>query len=242
MNQMTFYEKGKRTVVLNMSGSVLALPLRTLSKKPVVLHPRKGKAYIDIEDQCDQHDVVAALDDLETMTKAGKIAWYPKKSRPDSPNRKPPMVLPRREGETSVAPPNEFDKKLNVILQKERDEDERTKASSSNRNMERTEPGQITVEAASHNQTRFANNDSGEVDGHNLRAEPLPGPYDEVPVGTLVDAALKLGVITKAGSHLMFEAEAIANGIKAAYKAVEVNEELTDRIRAAMNAQEVVGQ
>ena len=77
----SFYEKGKRTVVLNTSGSVLALPLRTVTKKQLVLHPRKGRGFVDIEDQCDEREIRAALADLEQMTKDGLIGWHPRGSK-----------------------------------------------------------------------------------------------------------------------------------------------------------------
>jgi hypothetical protein len=191
------YVPGKMTVALNTSGQVLTLQLKTRVGGTISLHPRKGINYFDIEELCAPEIIEAQKRDLEFWTQKDWITWHPKGSHPDTPQSRG-MRLPEVEGESVIAPPNQYDKQINELIEKDIKEDDRTKASSSRRTLQRAVPGEapavISKTSAGYpNQTRFADASKGEIDAGAGTGSPRTRYADaaqgEVDGATMPDTA-----------------------------------------------------
>lgn len=163
------YVPGKMTVMLNTSGVHLNLGMKNRAGRPVSMHPKKGLKYIDVEEVFDEDTIKAYGYELEEWTRTGKITWHPKGSKP-APGTQPKMRLPQAAGETVTAPPNVYDAKINEQIAKERLEDEKSKASSTERDLTRAtesvpeNAAPTTISSSVPPQTRYADVSQGEID------------------------------------------------------------------------------
>jgi len=117
------YVEGKYTVLANATKGILNLPLPIRGKGGLALN--KGEA-IDIEKAMSKEAIRNWLSELERIEGLGYIKWFTVGTVPTLSQTVPKLTwVPNRIGST-VAPPNQFDKKLNTLLDEEKKRDERT--------------------------------------------------------------------------------------------------------------------
>lgn len=117
------YVEGKMTILGNATNGILNIPLPIRGKGGLVLG--RGEA-IDIEQALSKEKIRSWLSELERIEGLGYIKWFAKGAKPTKEQIVPkPKWTPSRVG-TTVAPPNQFDKKLNQLLEEEKKRDERT--------------------------------------------------------------------------------------------------------------------
>lgn len=221
------YVAGKVTVITNDSGALLNLFIgKDAHGNPitVTMHPRKGNPNIDIEEILDDDPkrIKRALYHLRALTETGRIGWHAKGSNP-SPTFPPAgFQVPMVEGAVVNAPPNEYDKKLNDLLDKDLKEDEKTKAGG-RRELRR----EVTPEPHL--------GPSGE-DLQKRPTEPeVINKYEDLGPGAIFEIALEKGVIEKVGGgYFRFGGETLGRGQKESAEALEKNPKLLAEVKAAL--------
>lgn len=104
--------------------------------------------FVDIEEIMTKERIRTYLMELEGMEANDYIKWFSKGTKPTMAQVVPrPAFTPNPVGST-VAPPNEFDAKLNALLEEERKRDERTLPSELGRVTEQTYGEIAGVDAA----------------------------------------------------------------------------------------------
>jgi hypothetical protein len=213
---MEFYVPEKITVVLNTSGSALLLGIPSLAGGSIMLHPRKGTAFVDIEDVCDPKMIRAHRQKLEMLTARGKIKWFPKGSRPTAPAKT-----------SANAPPNIYDTKINKLIEKEKKEDERTKTSESRRaEPSEEEPAKDpNWSGQDWPGTRAVDPDQGEVE--------VGGTVD---IEKLLDLAVEHKLVDNTVGYYKFKGQLLGRGKEKACESLEKDAKLRAEIQATLES------
>lgn len=141
------YVAGKMTILANTTFGVLNTSLPSGKGKRSGLVLPMG-ACIDVENIMTKEQIRAYLSDFEAMEANGYIKWFSKGSNPTAAQIVPrPTFVPNPVGST-VAPPNEFDAKLNALLAEEKKRDERTLPSDTGRITEESYGAAAGIDAA----------------------------------------------------------------------------------------------